>query len=283
MKNIFTKISLRSHYLALALPRYLRGHKKQPQIIFIHVPKAAGSSINRYIRHSVAPLLRKSHAILNEFDYIDGLDLRDQQISKARQACYVYGHMAWETMEAVREGHRAYVFTMLREPASRLRSNYFFIKHLAKERLAIAIGDEELSAQLPDISPLEFFTAQHPRMRLGLDNFMVRQFCGDFYSKPQSDDDWRGLLERAKTNLQQLDYVGFQERFDDDFRAITIGAGLPPVKYIPKVNITKSLISRKAASSVPHEEFDDDEKRAIEPLIRWDRQLYDFARETLPV
>ncbi len=280
MHKILSKISLRARYLGMAVPRYLRTGEKQPQIIFIHVPKAAGSSINRYIRHSVGPLIGNNHANLNEVHFTNDGQKRDRQILAARRVRYVYGHMAWETMEAVRQGREAYVFTMLRAPAARLRSEYFYAKNLPMKRLQVAIADGQLAAQIAEMSPLEFFTCQHPRLRLGLDNFMVRQLCGDFSMSPQTDDDWRDLLEKAKNHLHQLDYVGFQERFDDDFGEITLGAGLPQVKRATRVNTTKSLLSETASSSPIPAEFDDEVKNAIVPLIRWDLELYDFARET---
>lgn len=245
-----------------------------PQIIFMHVPKCAGSSVNHHLNGYFDSRIFGRSVRINDIQ-LRGL-AHEQAIRKGQHAAYTYGHMSWTTMRAVGVGESVYVFTFLRDPMARLRSLYSYATRLDPARRLIAIGDKALNERLDYLSPLDFFQCRAYRIRFDIDNFMVRTFSGDLGVFPKSEQDWRTALEQAKDNLCQLDYVGFHERFDQCFNDVVDAIRLPRPARVPRKNVTSALPDRSSSKGVLH--LNDDTKDAIEPLVRYDRKLFTWAQ-----
>jgi hypothetical protein len=84
-----------------------------------------------------------------------------------------------------------------------------------------------------------------------------------------SDDE---LFAKAKTNLDKLSYVGFQETFARDFAAILEELGLPNPGKWGRLNRTPE--------PVPVETLDPAIRAVIESRLAVDLRLYDYARTT---
>lgn len=181
-------------------------------------------------------------------------------------------------MEETKAAREAFVFTFLRHPLDRMRSLYRFAKHLPEPERTKALGDAKLSAMLPSMSPLEFFTNSHPRLRWDIDNFMVRQFSGTLHTVGTKFELDRAMIDKAKQNLASLHYVGLHESYDADFREIVRLISLPQPEIIPRMNVTSSLMRSTSRSKTIDEPFDETVLATLEPLIRGDRELYDFAK-----
>lgn len=197
------------------------------------------------------------------------------RIRKARKAVYIHGHMSWETMKQVNLDDRAYVFTFLREPEARLWSLYRFSVALPHEQRSAAVGDNNLSDRVAQMSPQEFFQSKEPRLQFDLNNYMVRAFAGALERTPGSDQEWRLALEQAKLNLSKLDFVGFHEQLDNDFNRLNQALHFPQVVKVPRENITSEIRGGKHSSS--QHESESELQAVIQPLIRYDRELYNWA------
>lgn len=242
----------------------------------MHVPKCAGSSVNYYICSRWNSALFGRGVRINDVQS-QGAE-RELLIQKARHSCYVYGHMSWATMDALARNRSAYVFTFFREPSARLYSLYRYATGLPLESRIAAVGNKDLAKRLGDMTRLEFLQSHERRVRYDLDNFTVRQFSGSLDVFPENDREWMGLVERAKENLLRLNYVGFHDRFSEGFEHVMRAIGLPnsggliPPHKNASSDVDGNLSLSKGAG------WDGETRSVMEPLIRYDRELYAWAR-----
>lgn len=152
-------------------------------VIFLHIPKAAGSTLNRVIAQNYPPA-----AILKAGGKSDAA-LLDEVTGEVR---LIAGHRPFG-MHAQLTRPFTYI-TVLRDPVERVLSQYHFVKRLAEHPLHRAVASGELSLrdyarQLPDVQ--------------------TRYLAG-------SSTDDAALLEQAKTNLAtHFAVAGLTERFDE--------------------------------------------------------------------
>lgn len=204
----------------------LRGAPR-PRIIFLHIPKSAGSTVTHYFRQRVGTI--RSGRMTYLFDAAP--DDWERRVEAARRARYVAGHFGGCTLERIRNG--AFVFTFLREPRARLRSHFKYFS---------GIGRPE--EQLPTRDYLEFLTMDHPLCEQGRDNVMTRQLAAAYSverARSVARPSWPAM---ARETLRRMDHVGFQDRFDDDFAALLDRLGLARGDETASVNTTDGLADR---------------------------------------
>ena len=152
-------------------------------VIFLHIPKAAGSTLNRVIAQNYPPA-----AILKVGGKTDAA-LRDALTSEVR---LIAGHRRFG-MHAQLSRPFTYI-TVLRDPVERVLSQYHFVKRLAEHPLHRAVASGELS--------LRDYGRQTP-------DSQTRYLAG-------SNTDDAGLLEQAQANLvTHFAVAGLTERFDE--------------------------------------------------------------------
>lgn len=258
---------------------WLRGRRflKHDAIIFVHVPKCAGSSINSYCKSLLDSRFFGKSVRINDVQ-LDTSELA-RAVGEARRAAYVYGHMSWDTMTAVHAQRCAFVFTFLRDPVDRLQSLYRYATNLPASKRARAMGDSRLAQRIGTMSPLEYFSCDAWRLRFDTNNFMVRQFAGNLNYIPDSKAQWEEAVNRAKKNLKSIDMIGFHHTFSNDFERLISKLMMPRPKAVPQVNRTSDLLA-EAPCSVDSV-FDKRTMKVIEPLVRYDYQLFDWARTNL--
>lgn len=272
------KLMLRAKTTVGELVERARTGKKPRQIIFIHVPKCAGTSAWKQIKASVGPRwMGRTVMLLRDPSPSD--PGYEALIERCRRARFVSGHISWDTAQAIRGDRDAFVFTVLRDPAERLYSLYRYLRKIA--------GTHRSSSK-PPIDPAiarmtlaEFLGHPSPTMRQSLDNYMTRQFAGSLAEMPSTDDEGRAMLARAKSHLARLDHVCFQETFDDDFPHLLSRANIPLRSRTLRTNTTQSHqegARKQGADRLPPDEHIE---RLIKPLIRLDTELVDFARREL--
>lgn len=180
-----------------------------------------------------------------------------QHVENAEDARIGSGH---KTFRQVREGWPEHkVFAILREPEKRLRSeiqHHYGRRNEARYRklghlFASMIGE----GFEPDPHILS-----HPAIMAQCDNLLVRYLC----SSPVCCVVTERHLNEAKANLSTLDCVLFNESFAQDTACLfeKLGAECPDVRADNKRRTDPIF---------------DELPRELEPFVRFDRQLYDFA------
>ncbi len=263
--SALNRVLLRARYASKSLARCLVGQRRLP-IIFIHVPKTAGNSAMEYIQACVGMRRPHGRAIVHDNETKLG---REEDIRRARQAAFVGGHMSWQTFEEIRNGRRVFSFTFLRDPLDRLLSNFSFLKTFKDPAHA-----EKHFPGISAMSLAEYAACTHPRYRYGLDNFMTRQFAGSLDDYPDNAVLASQMLARAKAHLCKLDFVGFTDRFDNDFDEVVKQAGLPQLGITPRYNVTGRADCKKDSPTL-----DAGIRRQLLNRVHIDMELWRFARE----
>lgn len=185
----------------------------EPLVIFIHIPKSAGSSLSQVARANYRPEELQDHESLA--DRAQPLaDLSESQKAKLKA---VIGHYYYGIHEGF-PGRDVTHVTMLRDPVERVLSSYYFLKTYP--------GYEPVAEMT-----IKQFIDSYPESR----NLQTLMLSG------LKDRDDQGLfipnLERAIQNLNGFRAVGLTERFEQSVAMIGRALGWSNIEY-PRVNVT---------------------------------------------
>jgi hypothetical protein len=198
----------------------------EPRLVFIHIPKCAGSAVARAIRRAYFPVHRELlsrfrgrpgyayDAIPIEASYETarslGLNLPEFHAALLFYAMglpkngFISGHVPFSRAAADAFGDEWQFITVLREPISRFMSEHFYNRFKTSQYFRI---EEDLEPYLD--------TADARRTSAQLTNFLTGR--RDEYAAPTTEE-----VESAIDNLRRFAVVGFLEnmdRFADDMAA----------------------------------------------------------------
>ncbi len=229
----------------------MTAHPTRPRTIFLHIPKAAGTTFIQVLeRQFPRGTVLARHAL-----GLNGLEPRIADIpgpERAKIRC-LHGHFL-HGVHAALPGPSRYL-TMLREPVDRHVSSYFF------------------ALQNPD-APRNRWVRERPT---DLDGYLAvledegrlnRQT--HLIAGPALPDEPTDVLARARLHLERdFDLVGLTERFDETLLLAWRRLGWRHILY-RRVNVTRSRAPLSAISPA--------QRAAIERANALDIELYDFAR-----
>jgi Galactose-3-O-sulfotransferase len=201
-------------------------------VIFLHLPKAAGSTLNRLIEweyplfqmYSVDPVFfRWSWAHLHR--------LSKKRLKRTRM---FKGHMLFG-LHAILPQPATYI-TVLREPVDRVISSFYFMRTYKLHPLYWKFKFENWS--------LEDFVRRSPR-----ENVQCKIIAGAEYNKPCTAE----ICERAKENLvRYFSVVGLSECFEESLALMKLRFGWKLQRY-SSFNVTRS---RPRKADVPQSTLD---------------------------
>jgi hypothetical protein len=222
-------------------------------VIFLHLPRTAGTTLHRIIERQVRP------------EGIFSIGWTEQEsvqayrgLSQARKAeiRMIRGHLAFGLHEFV-PGPSTY-FTLLRNPIERVISYYYFIRRTADHYL--------YDFALSEATTLEEFVES--RAHINIDNAQTRMLSGKWF-EPGFGECTEDILEMAKENLQEhFAVVGLTERYDETLVLLKKAFGWRNVFYA-RQNVTAS---RPRQAELPSTTLD-----LIAQHNQLDRELYRYA------
>lgn len=216
-------------------------------VIFLHIPKTAGTTLNRIIEWQYNPL-----AIFTMDPYrIRATPERLQKLSERRRRSLrmVRGHLYYGIHEFLPQG--ATYFTMLREPVARFFSSFYFIQRRPLHPMHRKVTTERIG--------VEDFIRLTPR-RHNLQCSLISGIKNDGSSD-------RRMLDLAKENLEKsFSMVGLAERFEESLM-------LMAKTYDWEIPFYEN---RKVAKTRP--KVDSGEVEMIREHNRLDLELYEFAK-----
>jgi hypothetical protein len=215
-------------------------------LIFLHIPKTAGTTLNRIIEWQYSPL-----SIFTMDPYrIRATPERLRKLSEGRRRRLrmVRGHLYYGVHEFLPQGGT--YFTMLREPVARFFSSYYFIQRRPLHPMHRKVTTERIG--------VEDFIRLTPRRQ----NLQCSLIAG---IKNDGTSDAR-LLDQAKENLEKsFSVVGISERFEESLMlmARTFEWQIPFYE------------NRKVSKTRPR--VDTGEVEMIREHNRLDLELYEFG------
>ncbi|HVY84228.1 MAG TPA: sulfotransferase family 2 domain-containing protein [Caulobacterales bacterium] len=197
-------------------------------MVFLHIPKCGGSSINYHFKSNFGSQ-RSGRSIL--LDSMKGSAFDADALTRARRALYVGGHVGFETIEAV--GDDAIRFTIVREPFSRMRSLYLYSRTITQTDHP---GFACLARAAKRLDFVDFCLNDDPEARAMLDNAQARALAGAYYPYRERDPDQ--TLRAARRNMEALDFVLDLHRLSAAFPCIARRTGTRVVPGKTHVNST---------------------------------------------
>ena len=217
-------------------------------LIFLHIPKTAGTTLNRIIEWQYSPL-----SIFTMDPYrIRATPERLRKLSEGRRRRLrmVRGHLYYGVHEFLPQVGT--YFTMLREPVARFFSSYYFIQRRPLHPMHRKVTTERIG--------VEDFIRLTPRRQ----NLQCSLIAG---VKNDGTSDAR-LLDQAKENLEKsFSVVGISERFEESLMlmARTFEWQIPFYE------------NRKVSKTRP--QVDTGQVEMIREHNRLDLELYEFGKK----
>jgi len=240
----------------------------QPRLLFMHIAKAAGSTVNSYFAGHFSPSRTLVH-IESEPEW------RGHK-SKLERYDFLSGHVGLQALKRWLEIRSYRLVTVVRDPYAQLFSHLAWIRRLSDEGEEIRLARHpelirEFSTKLKDCD----FTraADLKRLISGLgdlerqliDNCQTRYFAG-------CQGDWVAEtdLKSAIEATRQFDHIGLAENLGDFLSRVAADMGWPEPQVEQRENVTRHFYGLEEAGMRV--------RRALKPLVRYDMQLYDYIR-----
>ncbi|WP_353930095.1 sulfotransferase family 2 domain-containing protein [Okeanomitos corallinicola TIOX110] len=233
-------------------------------IIFIHIQKTAGLSVQKMIRRRYGSSFfqRIANKVDTKINRVSPpKSLKEKMLSCQFSDCYFMGHFCYGVHEFLPQPSK--YITFLREPISRLLSLYFY----SKANTTAYYHKQAVNATME-----EFFFKSH---LMELDNGILRFIVGDqnnlFINRTPVGKFDVSMLEQAQENIiNHFECVGFSERFDESVLLLKNKLGWKNSYYL-KRNISAKSKNKENINPALIEELKS--KNSL------DIKLYQFAME----
>lgn len=244
---------LQSFYARIRDPEFQQGARRQ--IVFLHIAKTAGTSVGKFLELAF-PGGKTLHESAEFFD------LADQ--SQVEMYDVVRGHISREHFGKLRRDN--FVFTFLRDPVDRVLSIYYFLRERDHP-------NDEFNGSSPFIlakhhSLIEFLRLESPAVKVLIRNHQTYALGADWRFRSRNND--CAVLRRAKRTLDELDFYGLTERFDESIGLLSARLGVP---VFPKAHHENATSVRHAVHEISREE-----RRLIISMNKLDIELYRYAK-----
>jgi Sulfotransferase family len=238
--------------------------RRQPVLLFLHIPRTAGTTLNRALRKRVdskREILASARKPRSAQEFVaHAQSLPSWDLGRIR---YFRAHFSYGIHEHLPKP--AVYFTMLRDPVERVISTYdFFMKQLGSDDVSMEDfirkgreGDERLHIRWTDNVQVRMLAAHN----------------GEGVTVPIGSCT-PDMLELAKERIASNMFVlaGLTERFDESILLLTKKLGWRSCYYVT-YNVSKSRPRRRDVPSATRD--------LIESYNALDLDLYAFAKERL--
>jgi Galactose-3-O-sulfotransferase len=231
----------------------------KPTLIFLHIPKTAGTTLNRIIDREYGPSTvfstygPRSREVMTEF-----IEMSEAQRSSIR---VLRGHEFFGTHEFFRPP--VTYFTVLRDPVDRIVSHYHYVRRSPQHRFHRTVTSQNMS--LKDY--VCCMTAKE--LNNGQARLLSGQKLDEHFDFGQCSDE---LLEIAKKNLEKhFTLVGLTERFDETLILLKRSLGWRRFPVYIKKNVTQNRPLKDSLST--------EVLNAIKRYNELDIELYAYTRE----
>lgn len=229
-------------------------------VIFLHIPKTAGTTMHSIFEKQYPPgALYSTYPANHPHGTVE--EYAAYSPARKREICVLLGHFSYGVHEVV---PNPYVYlTILREPIERMISNYFHINRDPNHGLheLVSSGQMDLKGYV-----------EHMVHDLRMDNEQTRMYAGNWDGRghgPCTDS----MLEKAKANLRdRFSVVGITRRFDETYLLTKRLLGWPH-RFYARRNVTRN---RPQKTDLPASDL-----LLLKKHNHFDGQLYHYAQTLL--
>ena len=217
-------------------------------LIFLHIPKTAGTTLNRIIEWQYDP---RSIYTVDPYQIRATVQrLRTLPEERRRRLRVVRGHLIFGVHDCLPQG--ATYITMLRDPVARVLSSYYFIRRRPLHPL-----HRKLKAKGVGLEDFLQFTARRQ-------NLQTKMLAGVPYVGPCDEN----TLSTAKENMVRFFRVaGLSEKFEESLLLMAIAFDWKvPYYENRKVSKTRAAVDPKMAEMIREHN-------------RYDMELYEFGQK----
>ena len=236
-------------------------------VVFLHVPKTAGSSFTRALK-----ALYEEEEVFHQMDPSALLSL--MQEGQANYRLYI-GHYDFSTVAKLPRKHQ--LLTFLREPEERLISQYYYYLAQTDDIVAnMAAYDQRIVELVRKYSFVDFISLENPDIDQVYANVQTRQLATyTDIPMPEKESSRNRLLATALKNIRKMAFVGVAERYQDSMAIFksTFGLQLDIPTYLENVNAGRL-----------HQEADREifaQSEVARRRVELDIQLYNSAKNRL--
>lgn len=239
-----------------------------PRLIFLHVPKTAGTTIDRIFRNYYDP-----DKICPE--RLDGI--RFWSGEQIRQYQFFSMHDSYQNLQHVAPPWQ--MLTVLREPIDRLLSHYLYWRSYRDE--VINRNNIHLLRLAKLYSLGDFLKLPVPALLPEIDNLTTRLLSGKYFNAqgmPWRDD--QEMLEAALANLERIDFCGIYEYLPESVDLACRTFDLAPPREVMWTNITRENYAADPQNfeALDTLEIDEETEQLLALRTRLDTVVYDTAR-----
>ncbi len=213
-------------------PDRLRIWTSRP-ISFLHVEKTAGTSLLAVIGRQFHPGQIDPDPCRASPPHLV-TPFTPNASERIRYYPLVWGHYDLPSLRRLDPGR--FVFTMLRTPADRLVSLYYYWRSIDPAYLGGPQDNPQVRAA-HQLGLLDFLRCDDALIVNFIDNVYVRRLLG-LYAQPGDDPlhQQDAVLDRALTALDSLDFVGITEKADESARRLGVRLGIDDMQAAPLLN-----------------------------------------------
>jgi hypothetical protein len=243
-----------------------------PAVSFLHVERTGGTSLAASLTAGFHPLqIWAAHRVE---------DL-EQPKANPDDRKLVWGHYDLPTLLRLDPARR--IVTVLREPAARILSLYYFWRSIHPAQLAV-MADSRV-AEAHRLPLLDFLHSAHQPIRDSIDNVYVRRLTGLYAAGTMHDQlrqDPDAALAQARTALAKFAYVGVSETMSETIRGIERVLGVT-LGAVHRLNETVANPDRNPLHfrAVTREAMTPEISTALADLTRLDGVLYAEVRKNV--
>lgn len=223
-------------------------------LFFLHLPRTAGTTLNAVLHDNFAP-----ETVLSVYAKEDYERCRMLEADVLERIRLIEGHLMPESFDPPSlYGRRLRMFTLLREPLSRLVSEYVFQKSWPENHLYAYLNENAVSFR-------DYLTSNDPLLKFRGRNFVTHCLAGVFAPDRNPDE----VLALAKKHLEEsFCFVGIQERFDESLLLLADEIGLQKLFHERRNMLRPGLADAVSA----------EDQALAARLNNADLELYAFAR-----